>query len=160
MKPNRRSKLTGLLLGLPVVSLLGFSQVSLSHTDGAYSHGSDAVANNVQWMSRLANNLRVSEINLPGTHDTMSIASGDIWQNQTMSLREQLDSGLRVFDMRTRHIDDKLRMHHGMIAQDTYFDDVLKDIDSFLEANPTETVLFRLRSEHTSENNTRGYTDT
>jgi len=160
MKPVRRSKLAGLLFSLPVVGLLGFSQLSLSHTDGAYSHGSDAVANNAQWMSRLANNLRVSEINLPGTHDTMSIASGDIWQNQTMSLREQLDSGLRVFDMRTRHIDDKLRMHHGMIAQDTYFDDVLKDIDSFLEANPTETVLFRLRSEHTSENNTRGYTET
>lgn len=148
------------VLALSIMGLLGFSQLTLSHTDGAYSHGSDAVANNVQWMSRLANNLRVSEINLPGTHDTMSIASGDIWQNQTMSLREQLDSGLRVFDMRTRHIDDKLRMHHGMIAQDTYFDDVLKDIDSFLEDNPTETVLFRLRSEHTSENNTRSYTQT
>ncbi|MEH6448299.1 MAG: phosphatidylinositol-specific phospholipase C domain-containing protein [Oleispira sp.] len=155
MKLTRHTKLASLFAGL-----LGFSQLSLSHTDGAYSHGSDAVANNVQWMSRLANNLRVSEINLPGTHDTMSIASGDIWQNQTMSLREQLDSGLRVFDMRTRHIDDKLRMHHGMIAQDTYFNDVLKDIDSFLEANPTETVLFRLRSEHTSENNTRSYTET
>ncbi|GEM_PF-604392 len=155
MKFNRHTKLASLLAGL-----LGFSQLTLAHTDGAYSHGSDAVANNTQWMSRLANNLRVSEINLPGTHDTMSIASGDIWQNQTMSLREQLDSGLRVFDMRTRHIDDKLRMHHGMIAQDTYFDDVLKDIDSFLEANPTETVLFRLRSEHTSENNTLSYTQT
>jgi 1-phosphatidylinositol phosphodiesterase len=51
-------------------------------------------------------------------------------------------------------------MHHGMIAQDTYFDDVLRDITNFLNANPSETVLFRLRAEHTSENNTRSYAAT
>lgn len=73
MKLTRHTKLASLFAGI-----LGFSQLSLSHTDGAYSYGSDAVANNAQWISRLANNLRVSEINLPGTHDTMSIASGDI----------------------------------------------------------------------------------
>ncbi|UTW49939.1 phosphatidylinositol-specific phospholipase C domain-containing protein [Bacterioplanoides sp. SCSIO 12839] len=153
-------KLQKTMLAASLLGLVGFAQISTAHNDGGYSHDSGAVANNVDWMSRLSGNLKVSEINLPGTHDTMSIKSGDIWQNQTMTLRQQLDSGVRVFDMRTRHINDTFRMHHGIIAQDTYFDDVLKDIDGFLEAHPTETVLFRLRSEHTPENNTRSYAET
>lgn len=144
-------------LAAVVAATMAVTQPTLAHTDGAYSHSSGAVTNQASWMARVDGSKRVSELSLPGTHDTMSIASGDIWQNQTMTLKEQLNSGLRVFDMRTRHIDDKFRMHHGMIAQDTYFNNVLSDIDSFLSANPTETVLFRLRSEHTPENNTLNY---
>jgi len=147
------------VLGL-LTGLLGLSQMTMAHNNGAYNHDYSAVANNPEWMSRVDGSKRVSELSLPGTHDSMSIKSGDIWQNQTMTLMQQLDSGVRVFDMRTRHINDGFRMHHGIIAQDTYFDDVLSDINNFLEANPSETVLFRLRSEHSSENNTRSYEET
>lgn len=155
IKAMRSKALLGLLSGM-----LGISQLANAHDDGAYSHDYQAVASNPDWMADVDGSKRVSELSLPGTHDTMSIRAGDIWQNQTMTLMQQLDSGIRVFDMRTRHIDNKLRMHHGIIAQDTYFDDVLNDIDNFLTANPSETVLFRLRSEHTPENNTESYTQT
>lgn len=148
------------IIAAAVAGLLGVSQQLLAHNDEAYSHDYQAVGNQAQWMARVSGDKRVSELSLPGTHDTMSIKAGDIWQNQTMTLMEQLDSGVRVFDMRTRHIGNKFRMHHGFIAQDTYFDDVLKDIDSFLAAHPTETVLFRLRSEYTATDNSRSYTET
>jgi 1-phosphatidylinositol phosphodiesterase len=159
MNKKRSMKLAG-LLSAAIVGLAGFPSIGLTHTDGAYAHQSSAVASNPDWMKFVDGNKRISELSIPGTHDTMSIKSGAIWQNQTMSLSQQLESGLRVFDMRTRHIDNKFRMHHGIIAQDTYFDDVLKDIDAFLTAHPNETVLFRLRSEHTAENNSRSYTET
>jgi 1-phosphatidylinositol phosphodiesterase len=136
------------------------SQISHAHNDSAYSHDYRAVAANPSWMAGVDGSKRVSELSIPGTHDTMSIRAGDAWQNQTMTLAQQLESGIRVFDMRTRHINNGLRMHHGIIAQDTYFNDVLNDIDGFLAANPSETVLFRLRTEHTSENNTESYTQT
>ena len=153
-KPTK--KLTTLFLYLVTASSFSFS-----HTDDAYHHDSGAVANNANWMSRVDGNKSISELSLPGTHDTMSVKGGDISQNQTMTLTEQLNSGIRVFDMRTRHIGDKFRMHHGITAQDTYFgEDVLKPIDAFLNANPTETLLFRLRSEHTPSDNTRSYTET
>lgn len=148
------------IIATAIAGLLAVVQPALSHNDGAYSHNYQAASNQAEWMARVAGAKRVSELSLPGTHDTMSIKAGDIWQNQTMTLAEQLNSGLRVFDMRTRHIDNKFRMHHGMIAQDTYFDDVLSDINNFLAAHPSETVLFRLRSEHSSEGNNRSYTDT
>ena len=131
------------LLGL-FTGLLGFSQVASAHNDGAYSHHYRAVASNSSWMAGVDGNKRVSELSLPGTHDTMSIRAGDAWQNQTMTLMQQLTSGIRVFDMRTRHIKNGFRMHHGIIAQDTYFNDVLNDIDSFLAANPSETVLSKM----------------
>ena len=148
------------LLAAAMAGVLGLSaQPAMAHRDGAYNHDYKAVGNQPNWMSRVAGSKRVSELNLPGTHDTMSIVAGDIWQNQTMTLPEQLVSGLRVFDMRTRHKDNKLRMHHGIIDQPTYFDDVLRDIDAFLAANPTETVLFRLKATNSS-GNTRSYTET
>lgn len=156
----KRKTLIALMAALPGLSLLGFSHSASAHNDGAYNHDYAAVAHNPTWMSRVDGSKRVSQLSLPGTHDTMSIKAGDIWQNQTMTLMQQLNSGIRVFDMRTRHINDTFRMHHGIIAQDTYFDDVLRDITHFLNANPSETVLFRLRAEHTSENNTRSYAAT
>lgn len=139
---------------------MSVAQPALAHTDGAYAHESEAVASNPNWMKFVDGAKRVSELSIPGTHDTMSIKSGAIWQNQTMTLAQQLESGIRVFDMRTRHINNQFRMHHGIIAQDTYFNDVLSDIDQFLTDHPSETVLFRLRSEHTPEGNTRSYTET
>lgn len=149
-----------LLLTVFVSTVVLFSSAATAHTDGAYAHEAKAVALNPSWMKFVDGNKRISELSIPGTHDTMSIKSGVIWQNQTMTLSQQLESGIRVFDMRTRHINNKFRMHHGIIAQDTYFDDVLRDIDTFLTDNPSETVLFRLRSEHTPESNTRSYTET
>ena len=125
-----------------LAGMLSLPQLVTAHSDGAYAHKSSAVASNPDWMKFVDGNKRISELSIPGTHDTMSIKSGAIWQNQTMSLAQQLESGLRVFDMRTRHIDNKFRMHHGIIAQDTYFDDVLKDIDAFLTAHPNEAVIF------------------
>ncbi|WP_420588700.1 phosphatidylinositol-specific phospholipase C domain-containing protein [Bacterioplanoides sp.] len=153
---NKKMLLSTALLGAAV----SFSPATTAHTDGAYAHEAKAVASNPSWMKFVDGNKRISELSIPGTHDTMSIKSGVIWQNQTMTLSQQLESGIRVFDMRTRHINNKFRMHHGIIAQDTYFDDVLKDIDAFLTANPSETVLFRLRSEHTAEGNSRSYSET
>ena len=150
---------TKALLGL-FTGLLGFSQISIAHNDAAYSHDYRAVASNPGWMAGVDGNKRLSELSLPGTHDTMSIRAGDAWQNQTMTLSQQLDSGIRVFDMRTRHINNSFRMHHGIIAQNTYFNDVLNDIDSFLANHPSETVLFRLRSEYTPANNSESYTQT
>ena len=148
------SAMVGLISGL-----LAFSSATNAHNDAAYSHDYRAVASNPSWMTGVDGNKRISELSIPGTHDTMSIRAGDAWQNQTMTLSQQLQSGIRVFDMRTNHTSDKLRMHHGIILQDTYFDDVLTDIDNFLAANPGETVLFRLVANN-DDNNTRSYTET
>lgn len=147
------------IIAAAVAGGLSSIPAAYAHNDEAYSHDYKAVGNQPQWMARVPGEKRVSELSLPGTHDTMSIKSGDIWQNQTMTLMQQLNSGLRVFDMRVRHVNNRYRMHHGIIDQDTYFDDVLRDINDFLAANPSETVLFRLKRTDGS-GNSRSYNDT
>lgn len=154
MKIFSRTLVASLFAGL-----LSFSELSQAHNDAAYSHDYSAVAHNARWLTSVDGNKRLSELSLPGTHDTMSIRSGDAWQNQTMTLAQQLESGIRVFDMRTKHIDNNLRMHHGIILQDTYFNHVLTDIDNFLNANPGETVVMRLGANNGS-GNTRSYIET
>jgi len=136
---NQKQLFMGLALGLSL-------NVALAHNDGAYSHDSGAVAHNPAWMADVNDATRLSELNLPGTHDTMSIKAGDIWQNQAMTLREQLESGVRVFDMRSRYTGGSdFIMHHGSINQSTKFGaDVLQTINDFLTENSSETVVFRL----------------
>ncbi len=144
-----------------IIGLVMFSQTAYAHYDEAYSHAPGAVAENAAWMAQLDGSMRLSEISIPGTHDTMSVKGGDISQNQTMTLTEQLHSGIRVFDMRTRHINDSFAMHHGIIFQGTWFDnDVLVPINNFLDAYPGETVIMHLQSADTAVNNTRSYAET
>ncbi|WP_067514928.1 phosphatidylinositol-specific phospholipase C [Endozoicomonas ascidiicola] len=150
---------------LPTVFLMLFIAVlshrGAIHYDEAYNHDYGPVANHPDWMSRVDGNKRISELSLPGTHDSMSVNGGDIAQNQTMNLLEQLYSGVRVFDIRARHIDNQFRMHHGIVPQNTWFgEDVLRVINFFLEAFPSETILFRLKPEYSETNNTRSFTDT
>jgi len=142
---------------ISLLAALSLSQQVLSHNDAAYNHDSAAVANNPAWMAAMSGSATLSTLNLPGTHDTMSVKGGDIGENQSMGLRAQLDSGIRALDLRTKHINNDFTMHHGIINQNTKFGpDVLKVISDFLSANPTETVVFRLVPAN-GDGNTRSY---
>ncbi len=139
---------TGLLI-------LCFTIPVWSHNDNAYYHGSGAVANNVSWMSGLSDNLRVSELSLPGTHQTLSFYGGDVVQTQSISLSDQLISGIRVLDIRVRQIADAFAIHHGSVYQEKFFGSgVMVPVINFLTLHPSETVFMRIKSEHTPKNNT------
>ncbi|RZU47501.1 1-phosphatidylinositol phosphodiesterase [Fluviicoccus keumensis] len=126
----------------------------------AYSHNSDSGYRNPQWMSVLPDGRLLSELNIPGTHDTMARYGGDIAQTQSMDLMMQLNSGVRALDIRCRHYYDKFTIHHGLIYQNANFDDVLTTARQFLQANPRETLLMRVKEEYNPEGNTRSFADT
>ncbi|AKJ06057.1 1-phosphatidylinositol phosphodiesterase [Archangium gephyra] len=120
------------------------------------------------WMRWVPDNTRVSALSLPGTHDTM--ADETEWYvtvferawilTQGLNLRPQLDAGVRAVDIRARHIGDRFTLHHGAYYLMTTFDDVLSTTVQFLKDNPTETVLMRVKKEHTEENTTRSFAAT
>ncbi|WP_067518701.1 phosphatidylinositol-specific phospholipase C domain-containing protein [Endozoicomonas ascidiicola] len=134
-------------ISLAVITLI-ISFSSVAHNDEAYNHDGGPVANNPDWMSRLNGNQRLSELSLPGTNGTMVINQGtDIVQTQAMSLRDQLNSGIRVLDIRVRHKENTLKLYHQTVSLNGSFGkDVLQVIDQFLTEHPTETVVFRLKS--------------
>lgn len=63
---------------------------------------------------------------------------GPILLTQTMTLMEQLYSGIRVLDMRLVHIGNAFVLYHGSFYLHANFDDVLTVITKFLLDNKSE----------------------
>lgn len=139
-----------------LLSLLA-SAPALAIDNGAYSHDADNGYRNPRWLTALPDSRRLSELSLPGTHDTMAFYGGDIAQTQTMPLTTQLQAGVRVLDIRLRHYYNSLLLHHGPIYQYANFDDVLATASQFLRENPGETVLMRVQQEYDPVGNTREF---
>jgi 1-phosphatidylinositol phosphodiesterase len=106
-------------------------------------------------MTSLPDSLNLTDLSIPGTHDTMtSVVVGPVYQCQNHHLGTQLESGLRYFDIRARLNNNGLLIYH----QDQYtqhsYTEVLTTFFSFLETNPGETILMRLKEESTPINST------
>jgi 1-phosphatidylinositol phosphodiesterase len=125
-----------------------------------YSHNGEAKVSYPDWLSKLDGNKRLSELSIPGTHDTMSFYGGDAVETQSMSLENQLESGVRVLDIRCRHIADVFAIHHGMVFQKVFFGDVLNIAAKFLKSYPSETIYMRVKEEYDPSNNTRTFEET
>ena len=73
------------------LALLPAEKVS-AHYDTAYYHEEQLASNNADWMSGLRDNARLSELSIPGTHDSMSHRSDlsfvDNTRTQTMNLQQ------------------------------------------------------------------------
>ncbi|HWN67877.1 MAG TPA: phosphatidylinositol-specific phospholipase C domain-containing protein, partial [Haliangium sp.] len=109
------------------------------------------------WMSHLAGRTSLSQIDIPGTHDSGARIGGAFVATQDMSISEQLQAGVRYLDVRLRHFEDALVVHHGSFYQELNFDDVLIACTDFLAAHPSETILMQVKEEYTPAGNTRSF---
>jgi 1-phosphatidylinositol phosphodiesterase len=134
--------------------------VASAHDNPGYSHDAEGKTSNPDWMAGLKDDTLLSQLSMPGTHDTMSFYGGDITQTQSMPLPTQLESGVRVLDIRCRHIADVFAIHHGVVFQNVFFGDVLNMGIDFLKKHPGESVLMRVKEEYEPENNTRTFEQT
>lgn len=114
------------------------------------------------WLGVIADNTSLSNISIPGTHDSGARFEpiGGTAKCQNLTIREQLDAGTRFLDIRCRHIGDAFAIHHGSIYQNMNFTDVLNAVYDFLAANPTETVVMSVKEEYDPTNNTRSFEQT
>jgi 1-phosphatidylinositol phosphodiesterase len=93
-----------------------------------------------------------------GTHDTASFHGGDITQTQSMSLTEQLKMGVRAMDIRCQHMNNTLRIYHGIQDQKRSCEEAISEVVQFLKSNPSETVLMKISADGTTaKNNTNTY---
>ncbi len=83
-----------------------------------------------------------------------TVAGGAWAQCQTMTIAQQLASGIRFLDIRCRHYRNNLLIHHGAFYCNLSFADVVRDCRDFLQAHPTETILLSVKEEGTSAENT------
>lgn len=122
--------------------------------ENAYWHDSSLNLDNSDWMSRVSDDKLISELSIPGTHDTMAYNPDlkflNITRTQTISLENQLNSGIRYLDIRLTYQRDRFDINHGAIYLGYNFTDVLETVEEFLSANPSETVVMRLKQEHSN----------
>ena len=106
-------------------------------------------AQHPRWMQRVRDDANLTTLSIPGTHDTMTygMVDNERLQCQNWNLSAQLDAGLRYFDIRARLEDDELRIYHANGFTGFSYPDVLLDMFSFLDANPSEAVIMRLKEE-------------
>lgn len=102
---------------------------------------------NRDWMSRIDDGISLSVISIPGTHNSLALHGGALCQCNSWCLTAQLDAGIRWLDVRCRHYQDGLPIHHGVIYQNYNLDEVFRDCVAFLQNNPTETIIMRIRRE-------------
>jgi hypothetical protein len=88
--------------------------------DRAFSASQTPGTTYADWMSWVPDDVLLSELSLPGTHDTSAytiFAALVPWtQTQTMDFRNQLLAGIRVMDIRVSHQNDSLWLYHGIVS--------------------------------------------
>ena len=113
------------------------------------------------WLDLVRDETKVCKLSIPGTHDTMT--GMGFYQpllkyvfNQTAiskvsTLEEQMNSGLRFFDIRpvvsTDTVAKKkiLRLTHGISELDVTFEWTIDQLQSYLKAHPTEFFICKLQ---------------
>lgn len=105
------------------------------------------------WMQEIEDNRLVCKMSIPGTHDTAA-DTGDKWtQTQKKSIKEQLNSGIRFFDIRLVHDKGVLKLCHNFVVfNKTLTEDVLRTTADFLRDHPSETVIMTLKRDHDYDN--------
>lgn len=142
---------------LITIILLLHATFSYAHWDSAYfRNADDGFSNKSDWMKNINNNTKLSELALPGTHDSASFNADkvkDIAMTQALNISQQLKYGIRVLDLRVRQTSDRFALHHGPLFLNSMFGEVLNEIANFLDKHPSETILIRLKEDHKPDTN-------
>ena len=118
--------------------------------------------NGNDFLLKIDNDTPLSQILLPGTHD--SGATRDFFipataRCQWMSITQQLNAGVRYMDIRLTRVKGKLDVYHGTAYQGISFEDVVSDVLEFLEENPSETLIMCIKEESDAKGENGNFED-
>lgn len=102
------------------------------------------------WMQDIEDNRLVCKMSIPGTHDTGAYTGNPWVKTQDKNIEQQLNSGIRFFDIRLVHDNGILKLcHASVIFHDrNLVDNVLKTTVEFLKEHPSETVIMTIKRDH------------
>jgi len=116
------------------------------------------------WMKLINDTTPFNKIVIPGTHDSLTydwedtynivrIYTGFWAKTQYLSTRQQLDAGVRYFDARVGYdkVSGKVVCFHGSFTNYNDYSTVIDELSSFLNENPSEVIVWKLRIENENE---------
>ena len=139
---NKKAITAGVLSVLAIVStIFGFGTANSSQKSNVTKYKN--------WMSSIADNTELKDINIPGSHDTMALYSiADLaGKCQSLSLSDQLNLGIRFLDIRLQLYENELRAVHGIVDEKASFKEIIITIQSFLERNSSEFIIMSIKNE-------------
>ncbi|KAI1744074.1 phosphatidylinositol-specific phospholipase C [Xylaria scruposa] len=113
-------------------------------------------ANLACWMREIRDEYPLTALSIPGTHNspTCHVALPSV-RCQAVGIREQLENGVRFLDVRVNvsQEDTALTLVHSAfpisLTGNKYFKDLVDTIYTFLDANPSETIIMSVKREGT-----------
>ncbi len=107
------------------------------------------------WITPLDDKIYVSQMSIPGTHDS---GTGDgttfsIGQTQDLTLDKQFELGIRAFDLRPAVSDGDLKIYHGYISTTYRWDQIMERFKYYLQTNPGEFIIILMRHETEADSN-------
>ncbi len=103
------------------------------------------------WMNFVSSRKKLSELTIPGTHDTGTWKIGGLYHCQDRNLNDQLEAGIRFLDIRLKPSgkNDELEVWHGGSgnAHLNFRNDIVGVCRDFLTRNPSETIVMSIKDE-------------
>lgn len=115
-------------------------------------HGEGEYAESETWMSRIGDEVFLKDIAIPGTHDSCAnydfLGISSTAAAQDYNLNEQLNCGVRFFDIRPCKIGNTMMITHGPTVQNITLDEVFTVFINFLKSHQTETIIVGILPEY------------
>lgn len=115
------------------------------------------------WMATIPSNTHFNLISLPGAHNaataTVSGLGSGLAKCQYYGLNDLLSKGVRAFDIRPGVNSSNLTIYHGGYSCEMTFAQALSTFNTWLDANPTETVFVLVKPEKSSLTGTANAND-
>ena len=118
--------------------------------------GAATTARKGNWMSTIPGNTWLHGLSIPGTHDAATYnTSTSSAQCQSKNFNEQLEAGVRAFDIRVPYIGlsnapttATVSIYHGIVNTKVLFKDAMDYLVSYVKKNPTETIIVVVNKEN------------
>ena len=148
---NKKITITSLIILASVLIVSLFAFIPFQRSD----------RHNVAWMKQVDDNTKIAEMSIPGTHDSGATHSlFDVaGKCQDLSIKSQLNIGVRFFDIRLQLVNDNLNIVHSFVDQKLKFDTVLNDFTSYIKENNSEFLIISLKEDADDKNSTISFED-
>jgi len=109
------------------------------------------------WMSLVDDSKMLSELSIPGTHDSAAMKrpgfDDERLTTQTRTLREQLEAGVRFLDLRCGYVNKEFGLYHEDTSLHLSFTEARDVCKQFLDDHPTETIIASIKNEYEGSGN-------
>ena len=101
------------------------------------------------WMTLLDDDVKVANITIPGTHDAATSTCSAPGRCQTLTIPQQLECGVRAFDLRPTMDNNTTlgNIYHSILDTGVSMGNAMEYFDSFLKAHPGEGIIVIMRYE-------------